>query len=378
MTIEIRKHLPGEAMEPFLSFPNQLYRDDAGWTPPLKTEIRKSLSPKHNPFFKHADVMFFTAWSGDRMVGRCSAQVCHEHLKKHDDKTGFFGCFDVVDSQEVATALLDAAKEWVASKGMTRLRGPFSLGVNEEIGVMIEGFDAPSMMLTPYHRPYLSGLLHSAGFEKVKEIISWRYECGNLPARAQKAYDLTVTLPEVRIRRIDKSRLDEEMAVVRSVFNDAWRDNWGYVPWTDAEFAKAVEEFRFILDPRLALIAEIDGEPVGIAICIPNLNEVIRDFDGRLGPVNLLKLLWRIKVRSPNSAKLPLMGMRKAVQKKRRYAGLATAMCVGISHGLDEMGIDWVELGWTLEDNHPVNAVITRMGAIPFKRHRIVEATITG
>ncbi len=376
MTVEIRHHLPGHAPSAFMTFPNQLYADDFGWTPPLQSETCKQLSPKKNPYFAHADVALFTAWHGETLIGRCSAQVDSEYLRTHRDRTGFFGCFDTVDCNQTASMLLDAAGRWCADRGMARLQGPFTLGINEELGIMIEGFDEPSMMLTPYHRPYQAQLTENAGFHKSKDILSWRYRCGDLPVRAQKAYDITIALPEVRIRPIDKRRLHREMNIVRDIFNDAWSDNWGYVPWTDAEFAKAVEEFRMILDPRMALIAEVDGEPVGIAVCLPNLNEAIRDLDGRLGPLQLAKLLWRIKARTPKSAKLPLLGLRKSIQKKRRYAGLATAMCVHISHQLNNLGIKWVELGWTLEDNHAVNAVIKRMGATPMKRHRIFEKAL--
>ncbi len=376
MTVEIRRHLPGNIPGAFIEFPSVLYTGDTGWTPPLRSEARKHLTPGKNPYFAHAEVMFFTAWKGDTLVGRCSAQIDNEYLRIHQDKIGFFGCFDTIDCPGTASALLNAASNWCAERGMDRIKGPFTLGINEELGVMIEGFDQPSVMMTPYHRPHQARLVEGAGFSKAKDILSWRYQCGALPVRAQKAYEMTMALPEVRIRPINKRKLDEEMSIVRDVFNDAWSGNWGYVPWTDAEFAKAVEEFRMILEPRMALIAEIDGEPVGIAVCLPNLNEAIRDMDGRLGPIHLAKLLWRIKANTPKSAKLPLLGLRKSIQKKRRYAGLAAAMCAHISHQLNALGISWVELGWTLEDNHAVNAVIKRMGATPMKRHRIFEKTL--
>ncbi|WP_281300037.1 MULTISPECIES: hypothetical protein [unclassified Iodidimonas] len=376
MTITIRTVEPGKTLKDFIEFPEALYRGDPGWVSPLRMEVRKRLSPDKNPFFDHADVALFTAWSDGRMVGRCSAQIDHEHLRVYGDETGFFGFFDTVDDPAVAQALLKAAEDWCAARGMRQMRGPYSLGINEEIGVMSEGFDARSVMLTPYHRPYQAGLIEACGFSQVKEIINWRYLCHDLAPRAQKGYDIIKDLPEVRIRQIDKSRLDDEMAIVRSVFNDAWSDNWGYVPWTDAEFAKAVEEFRMILEPRLALITEVDGVPMGIAICLPNLNEAIAGFDGRLGPINLLKLVWRIKRNHCVTAKLPLMGIRKEIQRKRRYGGLAIAMCVRIAMALDELKFEEVELGWTLEDNFPINAVITRMGATPYKRHRIYQKAL--
>lgn len=373
---EIRLQHPGDDVSAFLDFPDRLYAGDRGWTPPLRRESVKRFSVVGNPFFEHAEAAIFTARRGGEVVGRCTAQIDHEHLRTHRDATGFFGCLDTIDDAGVAASLLDAASDWCRERGMTAIRGPFSLSVNEEIGVMTEGFDEPSVMLTPYHRDYQAGLVERAGFRRVKEIINWRYRCGDLPPRAAKARDMTAALAEVRIRPVDKRRLGEEMQIVRDVFNDAWQDNWGYVPWTDSEFARAVEEFRLILDERLAFIAEIHGEPVGIVICLPNLNEAIADFDGRLTPLNLGKLLWRIKVRNPSTAKLPLLGLRKSIQRNRRYAGLATAMCVAVSDGLCAMGVEWAELGWTLEDNHLVNAVINRMGGEAIKRHRIYEKVL--
>jgi hypothetical protein len=217
MTVEVRRHVPGDVPGAFIQFPNALYAGDAGWTPPLRTEARKHITPGKNPYFDHAEVMFFTAWNGDRLIGRCSAQIDNEYLRTHDDKTGFFGCFDTVDCNETASSLLNAAGAWCAERGMNRIKGPFTLGINEELGIMIEGFEEPSVMLTPYHQPHQARLAEEAGLKKAKDILSWRYQCGALPPRAQKAYDMTMALPEVRIRPIDKRKLDEEMAIVRDV-----------------------------------------------------------------------------------------------------------------------------------------------------------------
>lgn len=377
MTIEIRRHPPGGDLRAFIDLPSRLYDGDRGWTPPLRGESKKQLDPSKNPFFHHADVALFTAWKDGVAVGRCSAQINREHLKHHDDRAGFFGLFDTVDDPEVAGALLTQAESWCASRGMRRLRGPFSLCINEEVGIMVEGFDAPSMMLTPYHRPYQGGLIERAGFRQVKDVLTWQHDIGRPPARAMRAYERIMAMEEVTIRPVRKRRLEEEMAVVRRIFNEAWCDNWGFVPWTDAEFAKTVADFKMILNERLALIAEINGEPVAICICLPNLNDWICDLSGRLGPLGLCKMLWRSKCRPPESAKLPLMGLCRSVRRHRRYAGLATAMCVAIYRELDRLDARRAELGWTLDDNHLVNSVISRIGGEPVKRHRIYEKALS-
>lgn len=371
--IDIRQHEPTGDLSPFLDVPALLYAGDRGWVRPLDREARHRLSPRHNPFFEHAEVALFTAWRDGRPVGRCSTQVDRAHLAAHRDATGFFGFLDTVDDPAVARALIAAAGDWCRARGMTRLRGPFSLGINEEVGLMVEGFAAPPMILTPYHRPYQGGLAEAAGLVKAKDIISWQYDCNPPPPRALRALEQVRAMPEIRIRHIDKRHLAREMAVVRDIFNEAWSDNWGFVPWTDAELAKAVKDFGFILVERLALIAELHGEPVAIAICVPNLDEMIADLNGALGPLSLLKLLWRVRVRGPRSARMPLMGLRRSVRRHRRYAALATALCTAIHNGFIETGIERAELGWTLEDNHIVNAVIERIGGHPVKRHRIYE-----
>lgn len=375
--IEIQQ-LPAQAnTAPFIDFAADLYRGDKGWVPPLRREVQKQLCRRNNPFFEHAEMALFTAWHNGRMVGRCSAQIDHAHLATHQDGTGFFGFFDTIDDPRAAQALIAAAGQWCRARGMQRLRGPFSLCINEEIGVMVEGFDLPSMLLTPYHRPHQGQMAEAAGLSPVKDVLTWDYDCNApLPARARQAYDAVIALPEVRFRPIDRRHLAREMAIVRAIFNEAWADNWCFVPWSDAELAKAVKEFELVLIDRLAMIAEIDGEPVAIAICLPNLNDAIRDLDGRLGPLSQLKLLWRVKAKNPTSAKLPLMGMRKWVRRNRRYAGLATALCVSIHDGFMELGVRRAELGWTLEDNHLVNAMIRRIGSQPVKRHRVYEMAL--
>jgi len=376
MSVEIRVHPPGGDVAAFLDMPHTLYAGDPGWTPPLRAEAKKQLNPRKNPFFAHADVALFTAWRNGKPVGRCSAQVDHEHLRVHEDSTGFFGFFDTAEDAKAGEALLDAAGDWCAERGMTRLRGPFSLCINEEIGVMVEGFDEPSMMLTPYHRPYQGSIVEAAGFRPVKDVLTWQHDIDRPPERAMRAHAAIMDMDEVYLRPVDKRRLADEMRIVRAIFNEAWQENWGFVPWTEAEFKKMVKDFEFILVENLALVAEIDGEPVAICICIPNLNDWIRDMRGRMGPINLAKLLWRSKAQPPVSAKVPLMGMRQKIRRDRRYAGLPTALCVELYKQLRRSGVGRAELGWTLDDNHLINATITRVGGRPVKRHRVYEKAL--
>jgi GNAT superfamily N-acetyltransferase len=343
---------------------------------PLHMEITDRLTPKKNPFFEHAEVALFTAWKDGKAVGRISAQIDHEHLRIHQDNAGFFGFFDTVDDQEVASALLAAAEEWLASRGMTVMRGPFSLSINEETGMLVEGFDSPPTLMMSHHRPYQEELAKGAGLQKVKDCYGWKYEVVQAPPRAQKAWETINSLPEVRFRSVRPRNLKKEVRDILDVFNDAWQHNWGFVPATDAEAKKMAADLQLILDKELSFFVEIDGQPVAICVCLPNLNEVIRDFEGKLNPVTIAKLIWRLKIRGPKSARLMLLGIRTDLRGKKRYAPLATAVIAElVRRGLKE-GYDWAELGWTLEDNRLINAAIRSMGAKIYKRYRIFEKPI--
>jgi GNAT superfamily N-acetyltransferase len=374
MSVEIRQHRPGKDLKDFIRVAFDIYADDPAWVAPLNMEITDRLTPGKNPFFEHAEVALFTAWRDGKAVGRISAQIDHEHLRIHGDNAGFFGFFDTIDDQEVASALVEAAEHWLANRGMSVIRGPFSLSINEEPGLLVEGFDKPPTIMSPHHRDYQGRLAEGAGLVKVKDCYGWWYDVAMAP-RAQRAWEMIAALPEVRFRTVNRDELDEEVHEILGVFNDAWRNNWGFVPATDAEAKKMAADLKLILND-LSFFAEIDGQPVGICICPPNLNEVIYDFGGKLTPINLGKLVWRLKVKGPKSGRLMILGIRSELRGKKRYAPLAMAM-IGelIRRGL-RMGYEWAELGWTLEDNRLINAAIRSVGAKIYKRYRIYEKPI--
>ncbi len=374
--IEIKEHRPGRDLDAFIGVPFEVYRDDPAWVAPLRMEITDRLTPEKNPFFEHAEVALFTAWKDGKAVGRISAQIDHEHLRIHGDNAGFFGFFDTIDDQEVASALVNAAGKWLADRGMTVMRGPFSLSINEETGMLVEGFDDPPTIMSPHHLPHQSVLAEGAGLRKAKDCYGWKYMVVPAPPRAQKAWDTIHSLPEVRFRSVRPSNLKKEVHDILDVFNDAWRHNWGFVPATDSEAKKMAADLQLILDKELSFFAEIDGQPMAICICLPNLNEVIRDFDGKLGPVNIGKLVWRLKLRRPKSARLMLLGVRTELRGKKRYAPLATAVIAELVRRGLKQGYEWAELGWTLEDNRLINAAIRSMGANIYKRYRLFEKPI--
>jgi hypothetical protein len=377
MSIEIKQHDPGKDLKDFLRVPFEVYAEDPAWVAPLNVQIKERLTPDKNPFFQHADVALFTAWKDGKRGGRISAQVDHEHLRIHRDDAGFFGFFDTIDDQEVATALISRAASWLADRGMSLMRGPCSLSINDEAGLMIEGFDEPAVIMTPHHRSYQAALAEGAGLRKIKDCYSWWYDVAAPTPRAQEAWDTITVLPEVRFRSIDRQTLDGDVYDILDVYNDAFRHNWGFVPVTKAEAEKLANDLR-ALATDLCFFVEIDGRPVGISIALPNLSESIRDFDGKLNPINALRLWWRLGVRRPKSFRFILLGIRAELRDDKRYRPLAMAMCAEVMRRSQEMGYEWGDLGWTLEDNHPVNTIIRNVGGRIYKRYRLYEKETGG
>jgi hypothetical protein len=371
-SVDIVEIEPGGDLREFLGVVDSIYADDRVFVRPLDFDLKQRLGPK-NPFFGHGEARLFTAHRAGRAVGRVSASIDRLHLEKFGDQTGFFGFIDTIDDREVASALLESACGFLRERGMRRVLGPLSLSINEELGVLIDGFDAPSMILMPQHRPHQGGLIEAAGFRKAKDFYAWRYTIGDLPVRARRGHDQTAELPEVKSRPLDSSNVLRDVRVVVDVFQDAWSDNWGAVPFTPAEVEKMAEDFKLLLVPELTTVVEIDGEPAAFSIALPNVNEAIADLHGKLFPFGFAKLIYRLKFGGVKSARLVLLGIRKKYRHVRKYAGLSAYMYVQMHEGAKKKGIEWGELGWTLEDNGPMNAGIRMMGGQICKRYRVYE-----
>jgi hypothetical protein len=372
MTLEVRATPIGGDPRAFLDVVDDIYRGDPCWVRPLDMEVRDRLGPD-NPFFQHAEATVLTAHRGGRCLGRATAQVDREHLARHGDDTGFFGYLDTVDEAEVARALLEQAAAWLRSRGMKAMRGPFSLCINDEIGCLVEGFDSPPTIMMPHHRPYQGGLIEAAGLRKNKDVLAWHYEVGDIPDRARKAHAAVAGMPEVTARRVDMANLQRDVRVIMDVFNDAWSDNWGFVPLTEAEIRKLASDLRLLVVPDLTRLVEIGGEPVAVAVTLPNLNEAIGDLHGKLFPFGIVKLLWRLKVRGVRSGRVLILGIKKKLRQQRRYGGLSTFLYVETHLAAARLGLRTGELSWTLEDNTPVNLGIKFMGGRVYKRYRIYE-----
>ncbi len=377
MSITIKEHQPGGDVSDFLRAGRVVFEGDPSWFPPLDFDIKQRLDPKKNPFFKRAEAVYLTAWKDGQLAGRCSASIDQEYLRVWKNDTGFFGFFDTVDDDEVGRALIDHAAQWLKGKGMKRMSGPFSLYPNEEVGVLVEGFDTPPMLMMAHSRAWQDRVALASGLTKEKDVLAWRYDSREMPKRAQRAREnLKTDAPELVLRSVDTSKLKQELSVILDIYNDAWEGKWAFVPALPDEVEKMAEDLSLVIDRDLAFIAEIEGKAVAMCILLPNLNEVIRDLDGALFPFGWAKLLWRLKVKHPKSARLMLLGIRKELRNVRKYMPLSVAMYAEVATRAAAKGYEWGELSWTREDDSPINAGITNMGAKVYKRYRVYERAL--
>jgi hypothetical protein len=364
----------GSRIDDFLDVVGDIYRGDPVFVRVPDDALRDRLHPKKNPFFAHAEGALFCAYRDDgRCVGRVTAQVDRAHLERYRDDTGFFGFFDTVDDEEAAGALLEGASRWLVGKGMKRVVGPMSLSINEEIGCLVDGFDTPPYVLMPHHRPYQSVLIERAGFAKVKDVFAWRCIDPNPGPRVLRAQEAIRTSPEITFRTFKAKSIHEDVRLMFDILNDAFSDHWGFVPMTAAEIENSANFFRSILVPEFSCLVSIDGEPAAVALGIPNLNECVRDLNGRLSPIGLLKFFWRLKVQGTRTARLPLLGIRKKWRAVRKYAGMSGFIYARLAEAGRRAGIREWEFGWTLDSNGPVHAGIRLMGGRRCKTYRLYE-----
>ena len=376
--VEIRQTPMGGPIDDFLDVVDYIYRDDPAYVRPLDMELRERLNPRKNPFFQHGEGAIFCAYRNGWCVGRVTAQIDRDHLARYMDDTGFFGLLDTIDDEEVARALLSRAESWLRGKGMRRVRGPLSLNINEELGCLVEGFTTSPYFLMPHHRPYQGGLVERAGYAKAKDFYAWQYRVGDLNPRVKRAREEIRAMPEVT----EPPRLDgEEPGRATSTFSSTSSTTPGATTGASSRSParrskKMAADFRLLLAPDLTCIVSIDGEPAAMAVALPNVNEMVRDMHGKVFPFGLPKLLWRLKVEKPKSARLILLGIRKKWRYVRKYAALSVFLYAEMNEGAKRLGFREGELGWTLEDNGRVNAGIQMMGARLYKTYRVYERAI--
>lgn len=372
------KPVSGKAdLKAFIDLPKQLYRGQPGYVAPLDLERAEALDPRKNPFFSHADVQLFLAWRDGKPVGRISAQICELYQERYADQTGHFGFIDAIDDPAVFAALTTAAEDWLRARGMQRIIGPLSFSTNEETGLLVNGFNSLPMMLMPYHAPYAGHRLEDCFYAKAKDVIA--YDLDKEAYRAVGSNRLLDKLSadgRVKVRPLDMKNYHRDLSLALEIFNDAWSENWGMVPFTQGEIEAAAKGLKPLIDPKLVSIAEVDGEAAGMLVCVPNLLEAVADLNGALLPFGWLKLIWRLKFGQLKTARVPLMGIRKKYHGSLLGASLLPMMFAGIKDHFLARGLERVELSWILEDNMPMRRVCEGVGAQAYKTYRVYEKSL--
>jgi GNAT superfamily N-acetyltransferase len=369
------KAVEGRAdLERFLKLPWKIYEGDEMWVPPLIADVRLALDRSKHPFYAHGDVATFLAWRGTDVVGRIAAIDNRAYNDFHETKLGFFGLFESIDDQGVADALLKTAEQWLAHRGMTAVQGPMNFSTNEEVcspGVQIEGWHRPPALLMTHTPKYYARLLERAGYGKAKDLIAYWLENEKTPERLQKTYDRLLRDGRVKLRNIDLSRFDEEVALVQDVYNASWERNWGFVPMSADEIQHMAKQLKPIVTPHLTCILTVDGEPAGFALGVPDYNVALKHVNGRLFPFGVLKLLWyRRKIVHARTITLGL-------KPEFRNRGLDALLLAHMFIEGRKVGIWRSECSWILEDNRGMRLGLERIGAIADKVYRVFEKPLT-
>ncbi len=361
----------------FIKFPWEVYRDDPAWVPPLLLERKEFLDREKHPFFEHGDAALFLARSGGKIVGRIMASDDPNYNAWHQSNVGCFGLFECVNDPAVAHALFAAAGDWIRAKGRDEMLGPIDYSTNYVCGLLVEGFQSPPTILTAHNPAYYEALIEGHGFAKVMDFYAWWFDeperaalrLRRLSASLKKRHSAVIRPGNLKNFRAEAGRL-------REIYNDAWKENWGFVPFTEKEFEFMAKELRQLVVPEFTLIAEIDHEPVGFILCVPDINVALKKIDGRLMkyglPIGLTKLLYhKSRIRT---ARLIALG----VKPKYRRGGIAEMLVLRIiEDAMIKRGFTG-ELSMTLENNHLINRFLAAIGARRYKTYRIYQRSLTG
>ena len=369
--------VPVKGLGKFLAFcrlPREIYKGMKGFSPPLDAERWTSFAGKLNPHYKLVESQAWLARRDGRYVGRIAAQVYKDGIKPVGTSPGQFGALDAIDDEAVVAALMRTAETWLAQRDQTTVVGPFSPSVNAEAGMLVEGFEAMPMIFMPWTPAYLPDRLTDCGYTKARDLISYRYAVrasdlegkGSIMARPEWKERLT-------IRTIDLKNLKDEAKIIVDVFNDAWSNNWGFVPFTLDEFLSVGDGLKHVMPEDCGFMVELDGEVQAFGIVLPNLHEILADRDGRLFPMGLPKIVSRIRNHDYKSGRLLLFGVRKALQRKAVGGVVTLAFIEELRRRGRNHAIEHIEFGWVLEDNAGMRRPIELPGALIDKTHRVYE-----
>ncbi len=361
----------------FIAVPFGLYVNDPNWVPPIKSEVANLIDDQSNPWFEHGEAQLFLAEFNGQVTGRISAHVDHLALKQPPEQgfgpgTGFFGFYEAED-EATGTALLRAAETWLRDKGMTRALGPVSFAMWDETGLLIESDGQPPTVMMAYNNTGYAGWIEAAGYSGVEDLFTFGLEIDKgFPEINNRLVAMGEKAGRINVRKVDKSRFAQEAAIIMGILNDAWSDNWGFVPFTDAEIAYAGKKLKPVVFEDLIRIAEVDGEPVAFMMTFPDINEKLIGFGGSLLPFNWAKLLWWLRAPKVKTMRVPLMGVLKKLQSTRMASQLAFMMIEYIRRdAVTKYGATHGDFGWVLASNGPMRSVGEALGGSVSKIYRI-------
>jgi GNAT superfamily N-acetyltransferase len=372
-SLEIVPADSGRALRRFIDVPYRLLGHDPHFVPPLRRERRNLFDQRRHPFFHHAEAAFFLAQRDGRPVGRIEAMVNHAHNRFHDDRVGFFGAFESENDRTVSDALLSCAARWLSQRYMRVMRGPVTHSTNEECGLLVEGFEEPPMIGMPYNPPYYGELVEAFGLAKAKDLYAWEVlGSQTIPDKIQRVAEIVRKRTNVVVRLVNLGNYTSEIQRVMSVYNASWGRNWGFVPLTEAEFVHAAEQLRPLLAhfPEGALLAEVDGRPIGFCLAVVDANQALaRVRDGRLFPFGFWNLYRGLK--RVDQVRVMALGVRPEF----RHSGIDALIYLELLSRGQRLGYRRAEIGWTLEDNRAMNRAI-RMGGRHHKTYRLYDAPL--
>lgn len=375
--LQISKVQNDDNLMDFIHFPWEVYRDDPYWVPPLISERREFLDPEHNPFFQHARAEYFLAHRGSKVVGTISAFTNDLYNEFQGVNTGFFGFFEVLDDADAATALLRTAEDWARDAGHESILGPAQFSTNDEVGMLVDGFDDPPRILMTYNPPRYPGFLDAAGYQKAMDL--WAYAIHienfmqNIPPKLLRVAENVKKRRKLRVRTIDMKDFTQEVERFKRVYNSSWERNWGFVPMTDPEIDRLAEQLKPILDPDVVIMVEHEGEVIGVSLPLPDLNQPLRKAYPRPGTsetLTMLKLFWHWKVRGRVDW---LRVFALGVLPEFRGLGVDALMYLETAKNAARKGYRWAEMSWILENNDMMNRSIRLFGGEIYKTHRMYE-----
>ncbi len=382
MSITVRPVVTAADRKAFIALPYRLYANDPNWVPPLKSEVAGQIDPKKNGWFSHAEAQLYIAERAGKVVGRVSAHLDTLALTMPADKgfgpgVGFWGMFEAEDAA-AAKALIAQAEQWLRGKGMTRAIGPCSLSIWEEPGLLIQGHDHSPTVLMGHHLPQYRGWIEAAGYAPVKQLVTYDLDITrDFPPIVQRIVAAGEKNARIRIRRVNKAKFADEAEIILRILNDAWSDNWGFVPLTQPEVDDVGKKLKPLVFEDLIRIAELDGEPVAFMITLPDMNEPLKPMGGSLLPFNWLKLLLWLRAPKARTMRVPLMGVVKKLQASRMASQLAFMMIEYIRRdAVAKFGATRGEIGWVLEDNQGMNAIATTIDSKINRVYQMYERTL--